>query len=457
MEMYVGDHDSYHPFLDSLHFLQSPWTAVVNSLIITAQRTQTRPEAIIRLPPPTPGVFDHQTHRSRARFSDHPAVTKDSYPSKWQKRFDDLLAHTDMKSNGPSIRHIGSRTSSDAATVKEIPLPASTVYAPKPTSTSCVQTLGELPAAASKDPIVPTVAHSLDNGVATASIIGNSDSSISEAGTSYDDPCLQEQDVGTTPQGQKRKRMRKKQSGSPKAKVRRKNDPKIPQPRLRFGSRSPLDHETVAILLRNALTGWENLCQTMLDGISANDRDTLKQISKLVSRLEGGSGPIDPRQNISPTGREEIPPLGVVSRCHGLDGMYDEDQPVPGSPQGSLDSFHTVTEGGLGGEADESPYPEQAVVKASLRGGEDEASTVLQEDAQERQARLDRITSCLLIKRKEQPIEGISVTLRGCPEASFADIAVSQFPESKSSQQGEFSGSDSAGGYQRNIKKSWLT
>ncbi|KAL8993169.1 MAG: hypothetical protein Q9188_007395 [Gyalolechia gomerana] len=417
----------------------SPWTAVVNSLIITAQRTQTRPEAIIRLPPPTPGVYDHQTHRSRARFSDHLAVTTDSYPSKWQKRFDDLLAHTDMKSSGPSVRHIGSRTSSDAATVEEIPLPASTVYAPKPTSTSCVQTLCELPAAASKDPIVSTVAHSLDNDVATASIIGGSDSSISEGGTSYDDPCIQEKDVGTTPQGQKRKRkrMRKKQSGSPKAKVRRKNDPKIPQPRLRFGSRSPLDRETVAILLRNALTVWENLCQTMLDGISANDRDTVKQISNLVSRLEGGSGPIDPRQNISPTGREEIPPLGVLSRCHGLDGMYDEDQPVPGSPQGSLDSFHTVSEGGLGGEADESPYPEQAVVKASLRGGEDEASTVLQEDAQERQARLERITSCLLVKRKEQPIEGISVARGGCPEASFADIAVSQFPESKSSQQTE--------------------
>ncbi|KAL9027768.1 MAG: hypothetical protein Q9196_003762 [Gyalolechia fulgens] len=428
MELYGGDHDSYHPFLESAEFVQSPWTAVVSSLIITAQRTQTRPEATVRLPPSAFEVSGHQTHDSRARYDGNAAVATESYTSKWQKRFDDLLADTDMKSSSPLIRESNesfrSRASSNAPTLDKVIIPASTAYASKLSATSYAPNMDERPAGVSKDPTISTVTHPLDDGVPAASIADSSDCLISEEGTSHDNPCLQEQNAETRPRRLKRRR-REKQSGGPEA--------KRPKPRPRLHLVFPPDGVTVAQRLRRQLNDWEDLCHLMLDGISPNDRDILKQISSLVSRLEGGSGPIGPRPNISSSDMGGIRSSELSRRCHGLDGMYDDDQPVPGSPQDSLDSFHTVAEGGLGGGADESPYTGKAAEMKGLRGGEGGAPTVPQEDEQDRQARLERITSSLVMRRKEQPIEVATAAAEGCLEASLADMTLSDYQKSESS------------------------
>lgn len=105
----------------------------------------------------------------------------------------------------------------------------------------------------------------------------------------------------------------------------------------------------------------EYLCYTRLDGMTGKNRDILRQIARLLNQLESGLDVIGATRNASS---------------------------LTGTPSSDSDSFHTAAEENL--------------------GDEDIVLVALAEDEHERQARLDRITSALVQRRKEQPIEKVS-------------------------------------------------
>ncbi|KAI4139930.1 MAG: hypothetical protein L6R39_006039 [Caloplaca ligustica] len=159
------------------------------------------------------------------------------------------------------------------------------------------------------------------------------------------------------------------------------------QPQSLVAPGFPSNRSTSAALLHAAQSNWENVCHLVMGEVSQHDREILNQIAGLVRRL-GANHVYTPAITQSlPADQEGVMTCEVPSQSAGEVEWQVEDPLILDSPEGSQESFHTALEDCVEDGADDHYLLEP------------------QEDEAERQARLERIGSRLLMIRAEHPIE----------------------------------------------------
>ncbi|KAL8717485.1 MAG: hypothetical protein Q9225_005278 [Loekoesia sp. 1 TL-2023] len=427
IEYDTEDSNSYHPPNNEIELKQSPWKAGSNSLTATVQRPQCRPRPIVRLPPPHPDVLGHQ---AQDRLVGSPGTGIERHHSTWQERFDGLLAGTSSLNSSPPSRRSNessfTRTSTSAGPLDTLTPRARTEYPSNMNRIALSHTMHELLKTTSVDPTVPITTQSLKDTLGTATVVGPSDDLVPNGAISG--RMIQDREQGVEATSSGRKKRRRNHRGGRKAKLRYEDPRDTSLPPSDTGNISPEYPSHAALLLQSAQTNWENVCRILMGEVSPKDREILRQITDLVGCLGADSGLVAPTDRSSLTDQEGRTLSVSSSECAEEHRMNEGYQAVPGSPEGSQDSFHTVPENRTGNDADEHHHPGQEAVKASQPGDEDEAPVMAQEDKDEQLARLDRITTRLLMRRKEQPLEKEH---RRDPRTTSADETPARFQESQ--------------------------
>ncbi|KAL8988246.1 MAG: hypothetical protein Q9169_008587, partial [Polycauliona sp. 2 TL-2023] len=134
-----------------------------------------------------------------------------------------------------------------------------------------------------------------------------------------------------------------------------------------------ISSQTTALLMEGAKANWKNICETLLVGVSPDDKEILEQIMMLVERLGTGSGPLslaDHQPHFPEHHGMAIVNMGAASMS---DGKFAD---------------------GEGGE-----MMTNGEVTEQTKDGE-EAS----EEDEELHARRERIAMSLAMRRQQQPI-----------------------------------------------------
>ena len=139
-----------------------------------------------------------------------------------------------------------------------------------------------------------------------------------------------------------------------------------------------ISSQTAALLMEGAKANWKNICEALLVGVSPDDEDILQQITWLVDRLGTGSGP-----------------LSLAHRPHFA---ACEEKIAVNMGIGNVSTRKCVEE-----EVNDLELREEAIHQPET---EEEASQEEKtEEEGELQARRERITMSLLMRRQEQPIK----------------------------------------------------
>ncbi|KAL9016599.1 MAG: hypothetical protein Q9185_006069 [Variospora sp. 1 TL-2023] len=175
---------------------------------------------------------------------------------------------------------------------------------------------------------------------------------------------------------------------------------------------APATKTAPALLLQNAGRNWENVCQLLMGQVCAKDRQILTQIASLVGRLGNDSS-----NDFSPDGSaDKIESTKLQTGSSTLPNLMDEDHIHRDCGEETPPSFEAAFNWLT--DSQNSSYP---VLESQLRDGtydsrrvndtasgttmDDKPQSPVRETDREWRARLERITSVLVGKRKEQVIE----------------------------------------------------
>ncbi|KAI4130027.1 MAG: hypothetical protein LQ338_001961 [Usnochroma carphineum] len=345
IEYYAENFSLHHPVKDEVDSTSSRYTAVDNMPESSIQLPKARPKPIVRLPPSGSLDISQQNHTSNGQSRSR--STRPDLPT-WQERFDDLLADRDPvlvePPNGTVVQ------------ITDVEPPGDSLHDDAVSS-----------AADGDQPEIPEVQRS-----------GRKKRRRRRAGKNWWD--------------------RKPESDS-------ENEQDASQPQSAPALGHPPHPPTPALLLHAARLNWENICHLLMGEVNRDDREILKQIVDLVSRLGTANDPTKPTYQLSPAKLQAVPLPRVSTESTALAGLCTGDQAVPDSPEGSQDSFYSAVEDCAKDGADEDCYLEQTAFGVSQAEGQSGSPAMPQEDENERHARLERIASRLVMIRKEQPVE----------------------------------------------------
>ncbi|KAI4282536.1 MAG: hypothetical protein L6R35_005387 [Caloplaca aegaea] len=177
-------------------------------------------------------------------------------------------------------------------------------------------------------------------------------------------------------------------------------------------ARAPATKTAPALLLQNAGRNWENVCQLLMGQVRAKDRQILTQIASLVGRLGNESS-----NDFSPDGSaDQIESTKLQTGSSTLPNLMDEDHihgdcdvETPSSFEAALD---WVTESQNSSYPVLEPQPcnqtyDSRLVNDTAPGAimDNKPQSPVGETDREWRARLERITSVLVGKRREQVIK----------------------------------------------------
>ncbi|KAL8968377.1 MAG: hypothetical protein Q9197_004919 [Variospora fuerteventurae] len=175
---------------------------------------------------------------------------------------------------------------------------------------------------------------------------------------------------------------------------------------------APATKTAPALLLQNAGRNWENVCQLLMGQVCAKDRQILTQIASLVGRLGNDSS-----NDFSPDGSaDKIESTKLQTGSSTLPNLMDEDhihgdcgEETPPSFEAALDwltDSQNSSDPVLESQLRDRTYDSRRVNDtASGTIMDNKPQSPVRETDREWRARLERITSVLVGKRKEQVIE----------------------------------------------------